>query len=350
MTTVMLHVGAFKSGTSYLQSVLAAGRDELATEGVLWPGTTRLANVAAARGLLKLRPAKLTAWDALVAEIDQWPGERALVSAETLSMVGAAGVARAAESLSRHRVHIVLTARDLGRVLPAQWQESVQNGKTWSYVDYLSAVAGDDESHPAHQHFWSKQSWPTILRRWKAVSDDAQLMVVTVPPPDKPRDLLWSRFCEALGIRPERFDASLRVNESLGAASAEVMRYVSLAMEHSASPLLRSKAFKDGLAQGALSARKDAEPTLVLPEALRPWAATRSQELVDALRSVEATVVGDLDDLAPTFHPVRDGETEDPATLPLSTVMESAADGLLGLMERLVDAGVVPFERDELPQ
>ena len=38
MSTVTLHIGAFKTGTSFVQSVLMNSRQTLAELGVLWPG------------------------------------------------------------------------------------------------------------------------------------------------------------------------------------------------------------------------------------------------------------------------------------------------------------------------
>lgn len=349
MTTVILHIGAFKTGTSYLQTVLAGGRDRLAALGVLWPGVNWLAQVAAARGLIKLRPAQLTAWDDLVGEIDQWSGSRAILSIETLSLVGPRGVEMARASLAGHRVQVVLTARDLGRVIPAQWQESVQNGKTWSYRDYLEGVTTGDESSPAFTHFWSKHDWGQILRTWSAVSDDVELTVVTVPPSGAPRDLLWRRFCEATDLDADDFDHGIRVNESLGAASAEVVRYVSMEKEGSASPLQRTKVVKDALAQDVLIPHKADEPRLVLPESLRPWALEASDALIEDLMTVQPRIVGDLDDLRPTFHALREHETDDPSALASPVLLKSAGVGLLGLLELLVESGAVPPDRDDAP-
>lgn len=92
MTIVTLHIGAFKTGTSYLQSVLDGAREALSTQGVLWPGRSWQDQQAAARGLIKLRPAKLAAWDQLVEEIDTWSGDRVVVSMKALSMVSDQGV------------------------------------------------------------------------------------------------------------------------------------------------------------------------------------------------------------------------------------------------------------------
>ena len=39
-STIVLHIGAMKTGTSYLQSVLERNKELLDDRGVLWPGTS----------------------------------------------------------------------------------------------------------------------------------------------------------------------------------------------------------------------------------------------------------------------------------------------------------------------
>ena len=56
MTTVYLHVGTFKTGTSYLQSVLAHSKEQLSDDGVLWPGRAWADQVAATKGLVEQSP------------------------------------------------------------------------------------------------------------------------------------------------------------------------------------------------------------------------------------------------------------------------------------------------------
>lgn len=357
MTTVILHIGAFKTGTSYLQAVLEAGRERLAEQGVLWPGTTWQDHADAARGLIKLRRGPLAAWDALASEIDRWPGGRALVSSEALSAADERGVAVARRTLGSHQVRIVLTTRDLGRVLPAQWQESVQNGKTWPYREYVAAVTGHDRADPAYRHFWAKHDWGRILRTWRQVADGVELVVVTAPPPGASRDLLWLRFCEATGLPPDAFDTEVAadeplnesLNESLGAASAEVVRHVSLAVQRLSSPLQQTRAVKYTVAMGALAPNRPDEPALVLPEDRQQWAQERSEALIADLASLGVRVVGDLAELRPCFHARRDDETDDPGALPASVLLAGAGAGLVRLTERLVASGVVPGDRRAVP-
>ena len=342
MTNVHLHVGTFKTGTSYLQAVLAHSKDQLAGAGVLWPGRAWADQVAATKGLLSNKPGKSAAWDRLVDEIRDWQGSSAIVSMETLSMASPRAVKRAASSLSGQRVRVVLTARDIGRVLPAQWQESVQNGKSWAYDDYLKGVVEGEPGDRAYDHFWSKHDWAHVLRTWSKVADDAEVVLVTVPPAGAPRGLLWERFCEAVDLEAKAFDASRTVNESLGAASAEVIRYVSAALDKRDAHRQTGRVLKKTLAKAVLNTRKSDEPTLVLPHRLEDWAAERSAELIDDLKSTDVRVIGDLDDLTPRFSGPRPDETENPSELPIEELLGAAGFGLAAFCDLFAENGLAP--------
>ena len=63
-----------------------------------------------------------------------------------------------------------------------------------------------------------------MLERWAAAVPAARVHVVTVPPPDAPRPLLWTRWCEMLGLDDSTFDHDVHyANESLGAAQAALL-------------------------------------------------------------------------------------------------------------------------------
>ena len=85
--TVYLHIGAFKTGTTYLQQVLRFSHEALAEQGVLFPGNKRWRNqVAGARDLLGMSTRGgddvdvRGGWNALVRQIKAWDGPSALVS------------------------------------------------------------------------------------------------------------------------------------------------------------------------------------------------------------------------------------------------------------------------------
>lgn len=335
MATVHLHIGAFKTGTSFIQKVLMDGRGELAELGVLWPGSDWQSVVQGVQGLRDNRKVPFEKWTDLVGEIDRWHGDSVVLSMEFLSLLSDEQVATCVESLGQHRLRVVLTARDLGRQIPAQWQESVQNASSWAYRDYVDGLTSmAPMTNRYGRHFWNKQDFAALLKPWSRHVPPADLIVVTVPPSGAPKGLLWERFCESVGIPADRFDSATSANESLGAASAEVMRYVSAAAEGTKVSDAVRRNLKKVVSKDILAARKSSEPTLLLPPEYQEWTTKRSRTLIADIAALEPTVVGDLEELMPIYAAERDNTTTDPSTIPTEQLMEAAAHGILGMSQR----------------
>jgi hypothetical protein len=334
MTRVVLHIGAPKTGTSFVQSVLSGNKQRLAEQGVLWPGNTWSDQVRAVEDLRDTAAGKLssaTRWDALVAEVDAHEGPVAVISMEWLCL-GGEGMARAAlHSLQRHDVHVVLSLRDLARAVPAQWQESTQNGHSWTYTDFVEGLtARRPRRSPAGRHFWANQDWGRMLDVWGAVVAPDHFWVVTVPPPGSPPTLLWDRFCQAADVRPEGLVLSGWPNESLGAASAELMRRIQAARGGEPVPRQRG-VLKHKLAKGVLSAHRAQEPSLALPPDKLAWAQSVTRGMVQRIEGSGVRVVGDLDDLTPVPSRLGPGTVTDPAALSDAQLLDAAVFGLLGV-------------------
>jgi len=299
---VMVHIGLPKTGTTYLQRLLAANRATLRDQGFLYPGS-KVDHFLAVQDVLK-RPFKEPdervpgAWRAVVAEIDQWPGP-CLVSHEILASARPDGVADVTRSFASRPVQVVATARDLARQLPAVWQEDVKNGSTEAFDEYLDRVrrVGADPQR-SRRRFWKLQDLPAIAARWADVVGSAQVHVVTVPPPGS-TDTLWRRFARAVGIEPEwASEQPVRGNESLGAAEAEVVRRVNAWAEDALTWPQYRRLVKKGLAERTLAVRR-ASPRLALTPAIMPWVQEEAERTIDALSALGVTVVGSLDDLRP---------------------------------------------------
>jgi hypothetical protein len=332
---IVLHIGAMKTGTSYLQSLLSRNAERLAAQGVAWPGVNWRAQEAAAMALLRGDSGPDNAWDALVADIEADPAPRAVVSMEFLSFADAEAVARVQDSLAGRRVRVVLTLRDLGRVLPAHWQESVQNGKHWSYTEYLAGVTSPTpRTTRAGRHFWGKQSWGRILRTWQPLVAAEDLVVVTVPRSGADPTLLWTRFCTAAALDGADVDRSGFANDSLGATSAELMRRLNARVEERGLPPETLLQLKRSLAKRVLVHRKDDEPRVGLPPELGEWLAERSSTEIRRVRRIAPVVVGDLDELVPATVVARPGVTTDPGASPDGALLDAAVDGMLGLLQR----------------
>lgn len=305
---VVLHVGLMKSGTSYLQHRLEANRALLAGRGVLLPGERWRDQVLAVSDVLaraQLAAKSAGRWERLVAETAAHPGP-AVVSMEFLGPARPEAVARVVGSFAPTPVEVVVTLRDLGRTVPAMWQESLQNGGTFSWGEYVALL--DGTRAPARA-FWRQQGMGRIVDNWVAGVGAERVALVTVPPPGAPVGLLWERFCEAAGL--EALDALPvePVNTSLDAASALVLRD------------LNERLRFDGLATGdyhrlvkfelgkqAMAGRAGAALIGFDPPA---WLHRRAADVRARLQDSGARVVGDLEDLTPRAVPGADPDAVD---------------------------------------
>src|SRR3954468_18051532 len=140
---VLVHVGAPKTGTSFVQDVLWLNRESLAEQGILYPAHRFDAHFLAALDLMELHWGGLErqavgAWDRLADQVRAWRGT-AIVSHEILATASRTQVARALASLSTGdtEIHVVLSARDLVRQIPAEWQENVKHRRMTPYAEFI---------------------------------------------------------------------------------------------------------------------------------------------------------------------------------------------------------------------
>lgn len=331
---VHLHIGAHKTGTTYVQAVLRSNKVRLADDGVLVPGDRRRDSVKAARQLVKWDPKARSepgnAWDAVVADINGWSGPAAIFSMEFLSRASNRQAKYAVKSLPQHtHVKVILTVRDVARLVPAQWQSSMRQGRTWTLQEYADAVASDDVSDPAYRHFWARHDSGPILARWCALVGKENVTVITLPPSGSAPDELWRRFSTATGIEPDRYESATRKNASLGAASAEVMRQLNAVKpQKKVARRAYRRSVNGALSHKVLDLRRSQEDALTLPDGLDAWAREQAQRITSQIQAVDPVVIGDLQDLMPgagtaTFVA--------PDLLPPQQVLDAAIYGLAGL-------------------
>ena len=337
--TIVLHIGAMKTGTSYLQSVLEQDKDLLAQRGIFWPGTSWKDQRLAVQDLLASgrRGGSLKSWQPFADELVAHRGPMSLVSMEFLSFAPAEVVETAMKTFSPARVRVVLTVRDLGRAIPAQWQESMQNMHDWSYDEYLAGLMSypEHDSKPGH-HFWVRQDWAQTLRNWQPWVAPHDLVLATLPPSGGATETLWLRFCEAAGLDPDGFDLEGFENDSLGAISAELMHRVSTEARERGFRPPEFQVFKRTLAKRVLAKRRRSEPAIVVPSEHRHWLENRTRQLVDEVRLVGPRVIGDLDDLLPRWpeRPAGD-ELSDMQSVTDAQLLEAAIDGFFGMAAAL---------------
>jgi len=307
---VVLHVGAPKTGTSFVQDVLWRNRESLAEQGILYPADRFDEHFLAALDLLELSWGGLEkqavgAWDRLVARVRDWPGT-SIVSHEILATASRQQVRRAVDSLAGGdaEVHVVLSARDLVRQIPAEWQENVKHRRTVAYRDFLDKVTDPARQGTLASWFWGVQEVPDILARWGSGLPPEQVHVVTVPKPGAPRDLLWQRFERVLGLEglldeSALADARRRANPSLGANETALIRRIN---ERVNDGVLVGDDYRllvrELLAHRTLSHRRRTA-RVGLPDDVRAWAVELSDAWIEELGEQRYDVAGDLEDLRP---------------------------------------------------
>ncbi|MGZ4465731.1 MAG: DUF6752 domain-containing protein [Nocardioides sp.] len=300
---VYLHVGAPKSGTTYLQRVLEKNRAVLADAGVLVVGERHLDRIHAAMvvredpRLESLPDSATTAWSRLVDQVRGWRGPVAVLSYELFAGASAEQVETALADLEGLEVHVVITARDLGKSVPSAWQERLKFALTTPLEQWRPRP---EKAGARAEWGWRTMDPSGVAARWGATLPADHVHVVTVPREAGDGTELWRRFAAACGIDVPTVDASVeRVNESLGLAAAELLRRVN---EHVREPITGNREqalwLRDTLAHGVL-AELGREPIGLTDEQYAD-ASARAEAAVAALTTAGYDVQGDLADIAAT--------------------------------------------------
>jgi hypothetical protein len=347
---VFLHVGTPKTGTTYLQDVLWRNRRELRRRGVHYPGRHHDAHFLAAMDLQgataeEVGVASLPgAWDRLVDQVSSARGT-VVVSHELFSAMGSDRIERARDALGGGELHVVCTARDLGRQLPAVWQENLKNRHTLGFAEFLDSVRNSAEGHWLGELFWRMQDVPDVLRRWAGTLPPQRVHVVTVPPAGSAPRLLWQRFATVLGVRSDDLDdASAEPNHSLGLAEAQLLRRLNLALPRDLSWELYELTVREQVID-VLARRSGGTRRATLPPDQLPWVTEQAKRMVADLAEAEYQVVGDLDDLLPTaVPPGPDPDAVSDAEL-LDVALEAAGDLVRRYGRRITQAQRTPLRR-----
>ncbi|MEZ5096675.1 MAG: hypothetical protein R2731_11500 [Nocardioides sp.] len=207
---VVLHIGLMKSGTTFLQGRLNANREELASQGILFPGPTWARHSRAVSDLIGSKRRVPGSWADFRDEIRAFDGD-AVVSMEYLASIGGPRISALAADFPAAEVHMVATVRDLGRTVPAMWQEALKNRQTWTWEEYVRSLEKGGE---AGRRFWRQQDAGKIVTRWTGRLGPEHVTVITVPPPGAAPEVLWDRFRELTGIRDAAWAEAPRANES----------------------------------------------------------------------------------------------------------------------------------------
>lgn len=300
----LVHIGPFKTGSSAIQAALANVRTALPEHGVVYPGRgTRDRRAGWAVLGTKPRgrkPPTADEWEGFVSEVRAAADQRVCISNEDFGRAGPEFVERIVEDLGKDRVHAVVVARRLDKLLPSQWQERVRCYEELTYEQFLEVVlAHGERTHAAARAFWQSHDMGAVIDRWASQVGAERVTVIVTEKAD--RDLLPRTFEQMLGLPPGFLQLDSRSNPSVSYNAIELHRRVNEAFRENGWP---DEIYHHVMQNGVNRSVQQVGPTsdASMPP-LPDWAADRVRELsvsrTEVIRSSGVQVVGDVDALVP---------------------------------------------------
>lgn len=336
MPDVTLHIGAMKTGTTYIQRMLGGNAESLNTAGILYPQPWS-DQVEAVRDVLNLKGGSHLGsisgrWQEMVQRLHSADCARAILSVEFLSFASEEQVQQIVGTLRPSSIQVVLGARDLGRALPAQWQTSVRNGRASTYRQYTDGVC-DGRDSATSQHFWKRQDVGRIASRWVGALGKENVTVVTVPPRGSDPSELWNRISQAMRLDTLPLVQRQVSNESLGPTATELLRRIDLlAQVRDMDNWTYQHGVNRALSHAVLPHLTDPHPSLRLPPSAHQWAMRETTRVVNEVRDSGAQVIGSLTELEPEL----DGSDSFlwPEDIPDADLLDLAVGALTAMAEQ----------------
>ena len=306
---VLLHVGVHKTGTTAIQAALADAREDLATQNVRYPGKLQ-AQHRAALALLG-RPwgwnnrgggvMDREHFDRLVKRTTTAPG-RVVISSEFFCEASAEQAQEAVTALGEagaRPVHVVVTLRNLGKLLPSSWQQYLKYGLTTSYDAWLTDVLAAPGSSKMTPTFWKRHDHGDVITRWAKAVGPENLTVMVLE--DVPREYMFDTFAQFLDVPSEILTSRMELtsNRSMTAAEAEVLVRLNRKVKKTMQWTDYVTLVRRGVALGMVEGREPdpSEPKLHTPD----WALDAAHRVgmasVNTIRESGVQVLGNLDAL-----------------------------------------------------
>jgi hypothetical protein len=345
---VYLHVGAPKTGTTYLQDRLALNKSSLARHDVHYPLNLHASQFRPALDLLEMPWGGLQEnvdgeWDNLMNRVRRQQG-KVIVSHEILAAAKPTQVRRAMAGLEGAEVHLVYSARDLARQIPAEWQEGIKHQRKQAFAGFLRRVQTSRRTKP-NMWFWRVQSLPDVLSRWSKGLPPEHVHLVTVPQSGAPREELWHRYCRAFDIDPAWApEQSDRENVSIGAAETTLIRRLNRRLKEAGLPSEEYRRLVRELVVHQTLAQRPNMAKVTLPPAAFPWAEEVAEEWIEWVVGSGIDVIGDVQDLRPVA-PAEGEAWANPDRPRRPQMVDAALDAMVALA---VEAAKRPDPHEQL--
>lgn len=331
---VLLHIGVHKTGTTAIQAALADARSDLLTHDVRYPGKLQ-AQHRAALALLG-RPWGWNSrggsvmdtrhFDSLVRRTSKHSG-RVVISSEFFCEAPEEKAVETVEALGGSRkVTVVVTLRNLGKLLPSSWQQYLKYGLTTEYEKWLEDVFANPGASKISPTFWRRHDHAAVLMRWSQAVGVQNVNVLVLE--DVDRSAQFHAFAQMLGI-PEEILVSrmdLTSNRSMTAAEAELLVRLNKRVKKQMQWTDYVQLVRRGVALRMVEGRQpDAqEPRLITPEWALDAAAEQGAAAVATIKQLGVNIYGNLNALAARV-PSSTVPSEPPTDIPLDAAVEALA-------------------------
>lgn len=236
--SIMLHIGAHKTGTTSLQAALFAASKQLEEQGVinLVADGDETANHAA-RAVQRLpssgsagAPVDYNVWTTLVRQAQAHPNQLVSISAEAFAVSESLVIKQIVKDLGLDRLQVVITLRPLGKILPSQWQQDLHGAwLSLEFDEWLKKTLKDVE--PVKQigplqvpnQFWFRHRHDALLQRWiDAVGRDSITLVVA---DDQRKSSLLEHFEKLLSLSAGTLTSTgITRNQSMTLPEMQIMQ------------------------------------------------------------------------------------------------------------------------------
>lgn len=336
---VFVHIGAPKTGTTYLQDRLYVNRGSLGKHGIHYPVGLREDMFFPALDVSRIKWPGFHdkvggEWDGLMRRVRHHDGT-SVISHEVLAATRPDRVKVAMNDLARTgaEVHVVMTVRDIARQITADWQEELKNYSRISFAGHLEKIMTTDP-RSNKLWFWRAQAIPQVLSRWGHTLPPERIHLITVPThrTEGPDDL-WSRFCRVIGADPAWAPRTAdKRNPSLGPAEATMLRRLNKRLKEAGVGRMDHRKIVYSTVVHNTLVHREGMQRITLPPHAYDWAEDIAHQWIDWINVSGIDVVGDLDELIPKRPP--EGEPWiDPDRPPPRMVTGAALDALAAVIE-----------------
>jgi hypothetical protein len=261
----------------------------------------------------------------MVDEVRAAPG-RVVISSEDFASARPQHAAKLVADLGPERVHVLIVARRLDRLLASAWQERVKSvNETRTYDAWLRAVLDPERDSDAAHVFWHNHELAGLVALWREVLPAERVLVLVNDEGD--RAVQPRTFERLLGLREGQLTPGPFTNTSFSMERIELCRQLNLAMVRRGwvgETYLNTPHRQMLAGMRMVPVQAFETPVPPLPGWTAPRLAELSDERVRSLRESDAVVLGDPERL----RHVGDESAPDLPEPPLTVPVEAAAQAL----------------------